>query len=111
MSAPDETIPTLDRLVALAQDTSNGYHEFLRVPSMSCGVYVLPAGAKDRQSPHREDEVYYVVRGRGRFVQGSLDRPVGPGDTLFVPAQVEHRFHTIEDELVVLVVFSPAETG
>src|ERR1035437_4407849 len=40
------------------------YLEFLRVPAMSAGVYVLPKGGTDPQKPHREDEMYYVVRGR-----------------------------------------------
>ena len=43
------------------------YREFLRVPAMSAGLYVLPAGATDPQKPHHEDEMYYVVRGRARF--------------------------------------------
>ena len=40
------------------------YVEFLRVPSMSAGIYVLPAGGVDAQRPHHEDEIYYVVKGR-----------------------------------------------
>jgi hypothetical protein len=34
------------------------YLEFLRVPAMSAGLYVLPAGAADPQHPHSEDELY-----------------------------------------------------
>ncbi len=43
------------------------YEEFLSVPDLSAGLYVLEAGATDRQSPHAEDELYYVVAGRGRI--------------------------------------------
>ena len=43
------------------------YREFLRVPAMSAGLYVLAPGAVDPQRPHHEDEMYYVVRGRARF--------------------------------------------
>ncbi len=74
------------------------------------GCTLLPAGSTDPQSPHREPEVYHVVRGRARFRQGSEDRAVGPGDLLFVRAGESHRFHAIEEELVVLVVFGPAES-
>lgn len=88
---------------------AGGYSEFLRVPTMSVGTYVLAAGATDRQTPHTEDEVYYVVRGRGRFQNGDGDHPVGPGDVLFVPARRPHRFHSIAEELLLLVVFAPAE--
>ena len=86
------------------------YREFLRVPAMSAGLYVLPAGGTDPQRPHHEDEMYYVVRGRGRFVAGEEDREVSAGSVLFVPAEVAHHFHDIGEELVVLVFFAPAES-
>jgi mannose-6-phosphate isomerase-like protein (cupin superfamily) len=86
------------------------YREFLRVPSMSAGLYVLAAGATDPQSPHREDEMYYVVRGRARFRARDEDREIASGDVLFVAKNVEHRFHDITEELAVLVFFAPAES-
>lgn len=86
------------------------YLEFLRVPSMSAGLYVLPAGATDQQRPHHEDEMYYVVRGKARFRAGKDNREVSAGSVLFVAAEVEHRFYDIAEELVVLVFFAPAET-
>jgi mannose-6-phosphate isomerase-like protein (cupin superfamily) len=85
------------------------YREFLRVESMSAGLYVLEAGAADPQSPHAQDEVYYVVSGRARLTSGGDERTVEAGDVLFVPAQEEHRFHSIEERLSLLVVFAPAE--
>lgn len=86
------------------------YREFLRVPAMSGGLYVLPAGASDPQRPHREDEMYYVIRGRARFQAGDEDKEVLAGSILFVAAEVEHRFYDITEELAVLVFFAPAES-
>jgi len=86
------------------------YREFLRVPAMSAGLYVLPAGSTDHQKPHREDEVYYVLRGRSRFKAGMEDREVSAGSVIFVAAEEGHRFYDISEELVVLVVFAPAES-
>jgi mannose-6-phosphate isomerase-like protein (cupin superfamily) len=86
------------------------YREFLRVPAMSAGLYVLPAGATDPQSPHREDEMYCVLRGRARFRVGDEDEEVSTGSVLFVAAEVEHRFYDIAEELAVLVFFAPAES-
>ena len=106
----DQSSPrSIDALAKDARSIAGGYAEFLRVPAMSAGVYVLAAGATDRQSPHGEDEIYYVVRGRGRFRQGEREEIVRPGTILFVPAREPHRFHSIEEELVLLVVFAPAE--
>jgi mannose-6-phosphate isomerase-like protein (cupin superfamily) len=97
----------------LQQRTQQGklYLEFLRVPAMSAGVYVLPAGGADPQKPHKEDELYYVVRGRARMRVGSEDQTVGEGSVIFVAANVEHRFYDIAEELVVLVFFAPAESS
>ncbi|HEV8305597.1 MAG TPA: cupin domain-containing protein [Gemmatimonadales bacterium] len=86
------------------------YLEFLRAPALSAGIYVLPAGGTDPQRPHREDEIYYVAAGRGVIRVGTEDRAVGPGAVVYVPAGVAHRFHSITDELRVLVVFAPAES-
>jgi len=87
------------------------YHEFLRVPAMSAGLYVLAAGATDPQRPHREDETYYVIRGRARFHAGEEDQAISAGSVLFVAAGVEHRFYDISEELAALVFFAPAETA
>ena len=95
-----------------AQRAGSGksYREFLRVPAMSAGLYVLAAGATDPQRPHHEDEMYYVLRGKARFRAGDEDREISTGSVLFVAAEVEHRFHDITEELAVLVFFAPAES-
>lgn len=85
------------------------YFEFLRVPAMSAGVYCLAAGSLDRQRPHGQDELYYVLRGRARLRAGAEDRPIRAGSLIFVAASVEHQFYDIEEELSVLVMFAPAE--
>lgn len=86
-----------------------GYVEVIRHPSCSVGIYRLAAGEPDRQSPHTEDEVYYVASGRGRIAVGEEDEAVSPGSIVFVAAREEHRFFDITEDLEVLVFFSPAE--
>ena len=96
-------------LIQQQAQSDSAYLEFLRVTSMSLGLYVLPAGGQDPQLPHTEDEVYYIVSGRGAIRVGDEDRPVGPGSIVFVDAGVEHRFHSITETLSILVFFAPAE--
>jgi mannose-6-phosphate isomerase-like protein (cupin superfamily) len=86
------------------------YREFLRVPTMSAGLYVLAAGATDAQLPHHEDEIYYVLRGKARFKARDEDREVSAGSVLFVAAKVAHRFYDITEELAALVFFAPPES-
>ena len=83
------------------------YHEFIRSQDLSVGLYVLQAGAADPQLPHTEDEVYYIVEGRGVIQVGEEERGVSAGSIVFVGAQVEHRFHSITEDLTILVVFAP----
>jgi mannose-6-phosphate isomerase-like protein (cupin superfamily) len=105
---------TFDHLSELDQRRTQAgklYHEFLRVPAMSAGIYVLPAGSTDSQSPHKEDELYYVLHGKARMKVGSEDQAVAQGNVIFVAAGVEHRFYDIKEELAVLVFFAPAENA
>ena len=85
------------------------YREFLRVPDLSAGLYVLEPGATDPQSPHTEDELYFVVSGAGRITVGGETRAVSAGSLIFVGATVPHRFHDVTERLELLVAFGPAE--
>lgn len=88
---------------------ANHYEEHLRVPDLSVGTYSIPVGGIDDQTPHSEDEIYVVQRGRAKIVgpNGALD--VGPGSVIFVGAGEEHRFTDITEHLALLVIFAPAE--
>ncbi|MCA1718256.1 MAG: cupin domain-containing protein [Actinobacteria bacterium] len=99
----------LTRLLSGHDFSEEPYLEFLRVPSLSVGLYVLPAGTADPQQPHTEDEVYHVVGGRARIRVGAEDRAVEAGMVVFVEAGADHWFHAIEEDLTVLVFFAPAE--
>jgi mannose-6-phosphate isomerase-like protein (cupin superfamily) len=96
-------------LINEAEKASRPYLEFLRVPDLSAGIYRLPAGGIDPQLPHSEDEVYYVVSGRARIQVGAEDRVVVGGSAVYVGKNVQHKFHSIEEDLTILVFFAPAE--
>ena len=99
----------LTQLISQREASNNLYLEFLKVPDLSMGLYVLPAGGTDPQSPHTEDEVYYVVNGRAKIKVADEDSDVQTGSIVYVAKNVEHRFHSIEEELKVIVFFAPAE--
>jgi mannose-6-phosphate isomerase-like protein (cupin superfamily) len=101
----------LDQLLAKRVQAERSYLEFLRVPAMSGGLYVLAVGAPDPQKPHKEDEIYYVIRGKAKICIGPEERSVSEGGVIFVEAGQEHQFFDIQQELVVLVVFAPAESS
>jgi mannose-6-phosphate isomerase-like protein (cupin superfamily) len=88
------------------EESSAPYREFLRVPALSCGVYKLAAGSEDLQAPHDEDEVYFVVSGKGRMRVGDEEQSVGRGSVLYVQATAEHTFFEVEEDMTLLVFFA-----
>ena len=99
----------LAHLISRQKDSQKLYLEFLKVPDLSMGLYVLPAGSTDPQSPHTEDEIYYVVSGRAQILVADESRDVKAGSIIYVEKNVAHRFHSIEEDLTLLVFFAPAE--
>ena len=99
----------LTDVAAERQASGRPYLEFITVPDLSVGLYVLAAGQPDRQQPHTEDEVYYVVSGRAKITVGDEVRDVVPGSIVFVATGVPHRFHDIIEDLTLFVAFGPAE--
>ena len=96
-------------LLSQRESSNKLYLEFLNVPDLSMGLYVLPAGGTDPQSPHTEDEVYYVVSGKAKILVADENRDVQAGSIVYVAKNVAHRFHSIEEEITLLVFFAPAE--
>lgn len=85
------------------------FFEFLRVSKLSCAIYRLPAGARDMQAAHLEEEIYVVLEGRAKIRQRGREQEVRPGIVLFIEANSEHRFVDIEEDLTLLAVFSAPE--
>jgi mannose-6-phosphate isomerase-like protein (cupin superfamily) len=65
----------------------------------------------DTQQPHTQDELYVVARGNGWFVNGEARHAFQPGDVLFVPAGVTHRFEDFSEDLMLWVVFYGPQGG
>jgi quercetin dioxygenase-like cupin family protein len=107
---PEVQFSSIDELEKGRGKTGARYLEFLRVPAMSAGLYVLSAGSADPQKPHTEDEMYYVVRGQARFQAAGEHREVSAGSVIFVGKGVHHRLYDITEDLTVLVFFAPAES-
>jgi len=98
-----------DELIEANAASDLRYTEFLRVPAMSAGIYALPAGSEDLQSPHAQDEIYYVLSGRSKFVCENEIIDVGPGSFTYVAKQAVHRFFDIKEDLKIIVLFAPEE--
>ena len=96
-------------LARLPGPTGERYVELFSHGTLSVELYA--PREHDPQEPHTRDEVYVVVEGSGRFRNGTERHHFGPGDLLFVPAGVEHRFEEFSDDLAVWVIFYGPEGG
>jgi mannose-6-phosphate isomerase-like protein (cupin superfamily) len=83
--------------------------ELFRYGAVSVEIFA-PRGV-DTQQPHAQDEIYVVARGRGDFRNGPIRHAFGPGDVMFVPAGVAHRFENFSDDFLVWVIFCGPEGG
>jgi mannose-6-phosphate isomerase-like protein (cupin superfamily) len=99
---------SLNELKKKTEGTEPRFLEFLKSAQISCAIYRLPAGAKDMQAPHLEDEVYVVLDGRARLRVDGQEQDVGEGMVLFVSATTEHSFFDITEDLTLLAIFGPA---
>ena len=85
------------------------YAELFGHGTLSVEVYA-PRG-EDKQEPHSRDELYIVISGRGEFVYGERRSPFGPGDLIFVPARLPHRFENFTVDFAAWVAFYGPEGG
>lgn len=112
-TSKDWSFDSIEELSAKRAASKRTYLPFMNHDTLSCGLYALPKGGTDGQSPHGLDEVYYVVKGKASFTVGKGDgketRKIKPGSVLFVRRGIEHRFHDMTEDLEVLVFFSKAK--
>ena len=106
-----QKIVDLDAVVEAARRSGEDWQEFLRAGIFSAGIYRLAAGATDAQTPHAEDEVYVVLAGRAVLEVDGERSPVSRGSLAFVAKHAEHSFVDIAEDLELLVLFAPPESG
>ncbi|HKR02929.1 MAG TPA: cupin domain-containing protein [Pyrinomonadaceae bacterium] len=109
LSAEQRKITVREAMTRLPGPGGERFSAVLEHGTLLVEIYA-PRGT-DPQQPHTRDEAYVVVQGSGEFVNGESRQAFGPGDFLFVPAGVEHRFVDFTDDLVVWVIFYGPEGG
>jgi mannose-6-phosphate isomerase-like protein (cupin superfamily) len=87
----------------ILKNTRREFVEVYKYNSMSLEIY-KPVG-EDKQSPHDRDEAYIVISGEGKFQCAGEYVNFKPGDFLFVPSGIEHRFEKFTDDFITWVIF------
>lgn len=109
MPAEKRRVTVEEAMARLPSSDGKRFATVLEHGSLAVEIYA-PRGV-DPQQPHTRDEAYIVVQGSGEFINGESRQPIAPGDFLFVPAGVEHRFVNFTDDLIVWVIFYGPEGG
>ncbi len=102
----------LERLpLAANEQWPNGYPAAEAMAHGTMMLEVFAPRGEDRQTPHRQDELYIVAGGTSDFVNEGETVSVKAGDALFVRAGAEHRFVGMSEDFVTWVVFWGPEGG
>jgi mannose-6-phosphate isomerase-like protein (cupin superfamily) len=109
MSTEKYRVTMAEALARLPTPDGKRFATVLEHGSLVVEIYA-PRGI-DPQQPHTRDEAYIVMQGSSEFINGESRQRIAPGDFLFVPAGVVHRFLNFTDDLVVWVIFYGPEGG
>ncbi len=99
-------VSTSDLAEQLEQEDTN-YLEVLSEESLSVELARYPN--PEPKTPHKRDELYFIISGSGKAHVGSERYTVAEGDVVYVEQGVEHDFFDITDEITALIVFASGE--
>ena len=79
--------------------------------NLTAGTVVIPPGQEQpKMSTHEAEEIYYVVRGKGKFLLDDRTYEVEAGTGVYVGRGVKHRaINTGDSDLELFYVNSPPE--
>ena len=73
---------------------------------MICRLTLAP-GTVTAAHDHVHEQMTIIEKGRVRFVLGSGEQVFGPGDILLLPSGVWHGATMLDEEVVLIDIFSP----
>ncbi|HXG54303.1 MAG TPA: cupin domain-containing protein [Vicinamibacterales bacterium] len=73
---------------------------------MICRLTIAP-GTMTTAHDHAHEQMTIVEKGRVRFIVGTEEKIFGPGDVLLLPGGFWHGATMLDEEVVLLDIFSP----
>ena len=96
-------IEQIEGLIDKLSSQDQYFLDFIDTSDLQAGILKVSTNIKDTQQPHPVDELYYVIKGSGYIQIGGNNNFIKEGSVIFVPANVEHKFLSSK-ELVVLYI-------
>lgn len=110
-ASPPFRLTVAEAVAQLPEQTATQLRFITMLQRGTLSVELYAPQETDDQQPHRQDELYVVIAGRGDFINGDTRHQFGPGDVLFVPAGVEHRFENFSADFQTWVIFYGPQGG
>jgi mannose-6-phosphate isomerase-like protein (cupin superfamily) len=102
-----ERIYELDKILSGLKDSKEDYFvDFLNTKSFEAGIIRLRKDQEDTQSTHLVDEIYYVIEGEGFIRIDGKNHEIRQGTSIFIEANVKHKFYGNTRDLVILYILS-----
>ena len=92
------------------KNSSSYFSTFIDKESLAAGVLLLRPGEEDTQTPHENDEIYFVISGNGFLKIKDKDYKVSKNKLFFVAKNVKHFFHDHTEDLKVLYFFGGTDS-
>ena len=102
-SSPDEA------LMKLLQEEEFPFTVVMKHGTMTI-EYFAPQEI-DTQMPHKQDEIYIIIKGHGTFFRNGERTSCKKNDILFVPAGMEHYFENFSDDFATWIIFYGPDGG
>lgn len=88
-----------------------GEHSVLVFQRGSLDIRLSLPSPPNEQTPHAQDEIYVIIRGRGVLLHHGKRDPFEAGDILFVAAGTEHHYEDFTEDLALWRVFYGPDGG
>ncbi len=73
---------------------------------MVCRLTFTP-GTVTAAHKHVHEQITFIERGRVRFILGTEERVLGPGDVVLLPSGLWHGATMLDEEVVLIDIFTP----
>ena len=82
------------------------WSSFIEKDNFEVGCLRLAPGQKDTQSPHKSDEIYFIISGDGFINIKNQDYVIRKNQSYYVPKNTNHHFHGNKEEILAFYVLN-----
>lgn len=101
-----EFVHNIERSIDELRHSEKYWSSFIENENFEAGTLRLGPKDRDTQSPHKSDEIYFIISGNGYMNIDGKDVPVKKNHSYFVPKNTPHHFHSHTEEILAFYVLN-----